>query len=174
MKLFSFNILKKQPLDMLGKRHDEQPKVKLGRTIESTVFEVVQGIILLVSWVLIWLMLRHAGDTIPTHINFSGQPDAWGSTCEAYVFAAVFSVASIALMWCAYWPHIINMPVAIRTSRQVLLKSRAARVCALIFSFLPLAFIDGMIHTRFLPLMLIVGLSMVVIIVFSVLIHRSA
>ena len=174
MNLFNFNILKKQPANMLGKRRDEEPKVKLGRTVESTAFEVVQVLILLVSWVLIWLMMRHAGDTIPTHINISGQPDAWGSTSEAYVFAAVMSVASIALMWCAYWPNIINMPVPIRTFRQVLLKSRAARVCALLFSFLPIALVDGMIHTRLLPVMLIAGLSMVVIIVFSVLIHRSA
>ena len=173
MKLIDFSILKKQPLGFSAKRQDEQVKVVLERTIESTVFEVVQGIILLVSWVLIWLMLRHAGDTIPTHINFSGQPDAWGSPSEIYVFAAVMSVASIALMWCAYRPHIINMPVAIRTPRQVLLKSRAARVCALLFSFLPLALVDSMIHTRMLPVMLIAGLSMVVIVVFSVLSRRS-
>jgi len=76
-------------------KQDDLQRITGERTVESTAFEIALAIILIVSWVFIWFMVRHAGPTIATHFNIHGEADGFGRPVEAYKEAAIFTFVII-------------------------------------------------------------------------------
>jgi uncharacterized membrane protein len=79
-------------------------------------------------------------DSIPTHYNFSGEPDAWGAKTGLLVTPLIGAVLYAALTVLSRFPHKFNYPWAITESnarRQYILSRRmlSAVKLVLVFSF---------------------------------------
>lgn len=132
-------------------KKDNRPAVKVNRTLEGTIFEIVVAAILIVSWVIII-------------INRNNLP-AWFPLTQCIIT----SLVSLGMMVAAYFPNSINMPVQITTPRQYALAIRMVRIIGVILSLMPVtAYFHSMLSTVFC-----VGGLVVVIIIFSVLIYRA-
>ena len=132
-------------------KKDNRPAVKVNRTLEGTIFEIVVAAILIVSWVLI-IINR---DNLPASFPFAQ--------------CVVTSVVSLGMMVAAYFPNSINMPVQINTPRQYALAIRMVRIIGVILSLMPVtAYFHSMLSTVFC-----VGGLVVVIIIFTVLLHKA-
>lgn len=132
-------------------KKDNRPAVKVNRTLEGTIFEIVVAAILIVSWVIIIM-------------NRNNLP-AWFPLTQCIIT----SLVSLGMMVAAYFPNSINMPVQINTPRQYALAIRMVRIIGVILSLMPMtAYFHSMLSTVFC-----VGGLVVVIIIFSVLIYRA-
>lgn len=132
-------------------KKDNRPAVKVNRTLEGTIFEIVVAAILIVSWVIIIM-------------NRNNLP-AWFPLSQCIIT----SLVSLGMMVAAYFPNSINMPVQINTPRQYALAIRMVRIIGVILSLMPVtAYFHSMLSTVFC-----VGGLVVVIIIFSVLIYRA-
>lgn len=132
-------------------KKDNRPAVKVNRTLEGTIFEIVVAAILIVSWVIIIM-------------NRNNLP-AWFPLAQCIIT----SLVSLGMMVAAYFPNSINMPVQINTPRQYALAIRMVRIIGVIMSLMPVtAYFHSMLSTVFC-----VGGLVVVIIIFSVLIYRA-
>lgn len=132
-------------------KKDNRPAVKVNRTLEGTIFEIVVAAILIVSWVIIIM-------------NRNNLP-AWFPLSQCIIT----SLVSLGMLVAAYFPNSINMPVQINTPRQYALAIRMVRIIGVILSLMPVtAYFHSMLSTVFC-----VGGLVVVIIIFSVLIYRA-
>ena len=94
--------------------------VRLPRTKESTIFEVV--LVLLIILETAFLYKQTGGDV------------------GVLTIAAILFLVSASCMFCAYWPKWINVPVNIKNYQQLVLKAQAARVVSLIIALFPVFF----------------------------------
>lgn len=132
-------------------KKDNRPAVKVNRTLEGTIFEIVVAAILIVSWVIIIINRNNLPASFP------------------FAQCIVTSLVSLGMMVAAYFPNSINMPVQINTPRQYALAIRMVRIIGVILSLMPVtAYFHSMLSTVFC-----VGGLVVVIIIFSVLIYRA-
>ena len=132
-------------------KKDNRPAVKVNRTLEGTIFEIVVAAILIVSWVII-IMNRN---NLPASFPFTQ--------------CITVSVVSLGMLIAAYFPNSINMPVQINTPRQYALAIRMVRIIGLILSLMPVTtYLHSMLSTVFC-----VGGMVVVIIIFTVLLHKA-
>ena len=132
-------------------KKDNRPAVKVNRTLEGTIFEIVVAIILIISWVTI-IMNRN---NLPASFPFTQ--------------CITVSVVSLGMLIAAYFPNSINMPVQITTPRQYALVIRMVRLIGVILSLMPATtYFHSMLSTVFC-----VGGMVVVIIIFTVLIHKA-
>lgn len=150
--------------------------IKVHRTLEGTVLEIVFAIVAIVVWgIIIWLVHR-APDIVPTHFDASGNPNAYGSPIGATIPCVILTIAAIVMMVLAYFPRHINMPFEITNIQQVKLTIRQLRIAGITFLFLPLALaymMLGMKTPTATPLLLLVGLIFLEFIVTSILIYRA-
>lgn len=150
--------------------------VKVHRTLEGTVFEIVFAIVAIVVWgIIIWLVHR-APDIVPTHFDASGNPNAYGSPVGITIPCIILTIAAISLMVLAYFPQHINMPVNITNIRQVEMTIRSTRVAAITLLVLCLAIVYtllGMDSPNPIPILTVVGILLLEIIVFSLLIKKA-
>ncbi len=77
---------------------------------------VVEGF----GWALLFLTFMMAvygyvvlPETVPTHFNFKGQPDSYGSKISILFVPLVSLVLTIGLTWLNHYPEIFNYPVKI-------------------------------------------------------------
>lgn len=154
-------------------------EVKVHRTLEGTIFEIVFVIMAIVVWGLIILMLNQAPDIIPTHFDISGKPNAYGSPMGIVIPCIIVTIAAIGLMVIAYFPRHINMPFKVTNIRQVELTIRMTRITGLIFLALTLAIgwtsLGSINHggSNAIPILTVVSLLFAVIIVFTILIRKA-
>ena len=94
--------------------------VRLPRTKESTIFEVVLALIIILE--VAFLYKQTGGDS------------------GVLTIAALLFLVSVVCMICAYRPKWINIPVTIKNYRQLGLKAQAARVVSLIIAVFPVFF----------------------------------
>ncbi len=150
--------------------------VKLHRTTESTLFEIVFAIVIIVVWGLIIWMICRAPDIVPTHFDGSGRPNAYGSPIGILVPCIIITVAAIICMVIAYYPRYINMPFKITNTRQVELAIRSVRVAAITLLLLSLAIVYtllGMESPSVIPVLVVIVLLLLEIIVFSILAYKA-
>lgn len=155
-------------------------KVRVGRTLEGTIFEIAFLVLAILVWAfIVWLMSR-APDTVPTHFNLEGKADSWGSPTTILFPCIITTVVGAGLLLAAYFPHTINIPVEVKTPRQVVLVIRMARVMALeiLLLTLALAFISlgssiGHEPGIIAPVFIVVGVLSLTCIVFTVLVYRA-
>ena len=157
-------------------RTNNKERIKVCRTIEGTIFEIVLVVMLVVIGALIAKMYVDAPDVVPTHFGPSGEPNGWGSKSGALIPCLVITIASIFLMVSAYFPHKVNIPVEVSTPRQWALVVRLVRVMALEMALLTLSIATSSLlvdhHTTWL-IMAVTGLMFITVIIFCVLIHKA-
>ena len=150
--------------------------VKVHRTTEGTIFEVVFIIVAIVVWGLIIWMVHQAPDIVPTHFDGSGKPNAYGSPAGITIPCIILTIVAIGLMVTAYYPRLINTPMKITNIRQVELSIRMTRVMGitLLLMTLAIAYIMlGMSSPSVVPVLVVLGIIFLEIIIFSILIHKA-
>lgn len=154
-------------------------KIKVNRTLEGNIFEIVFLVLLIAVWVFIILALKKAPDVVPTHFDAVGHATSYDSK-YSILFVTIFtSIGGIIMLGSAYYPHTINIPVKVKTPRQYLLAIRMMRVLSLVL----LALTAVIAHTSLvagahgepsaIPILATVGVMFAIIIVFCVLIFKS-
>ena len=151
-------------------------KIKVHRTTEATIFEIVFVLMALIVWGLIIWMVHRAPDIVPTHFDASGEPNAYGSPVGITIPCALLTIGAIVCMVCAYFPRHINMPFKIRNIRQVELSIRLLRVIGVTLLLTPLAVaytLLGMSSPSVVPILAVIGLILVETILFTIIIYKS-
>ena len=155
-------------------------KIKVYRTLEGNIFELVFLVLMIAVWVFIIMALQKAPDVVPTHFDAAGRATSYDSKF-GILFATVFTTIGGVIMLCgAYFPHTINIPVKIKTPRQYLLAIRMMRVLSLTL----LALTAAIAYTSLvagthgepsaIPILAIVGVMFAVIVIFNVLIYKAS
>lgn len=151
-------------------------EVKVHRTMEATIFEIVFVVMALIVWGLIIWMIHRAPDIVPTHFDASGKPNAYGSPTGLLIPCIILTIGAVVCMVCAYFPRHINLPFTIRNIRQVELTIRQLRVMGVTFLLTPLAVAYtslGMSAPTAVPIMIAIGLIFVETIIFAILINKA-
>lgn len=151
-------------------------KVKVYRTTEATVFEVVFVLTAIIVWGLIIWLVHRAPDIVPTHFDASGKPNAYGSPAGIMIPCIILTIGAIACMVCAYFPRHINMPFKITNIRQVELAIRMLRIMGVTFLLIPLAVAYTSLGTSApsaVPILGVIGLILIETILFSIIIYKS-
>ena len=157
-------------------KQKEKLKVKVHRTTEGTIFEVAFLVLAVIVWAIIIWQVSKAPNVIATHFDMNGHPNGYGSPWGLLVPSIIMTVAGIGLLVCAYYPHLINMPVEIKTTRQFELAIRMTRIAALIMLLVTLAIpmtLLAFATPQPWPVLGTLALMLVVIVYYCVLIHRA-
>lgn len=156
---------------------DDVKHVRMGRTMESTIFEMVALFLIVVMWVLAAWMYRHSPETIPTHFDAAGNPNDYGSRLTLFILAGIGTVLTVLLMVGAYVPTgVINPPAKLENQTQYVLASRMVRVLALLLCLLFICCILLVCYpTSYvgIPLISLVVLMTLTPIIFAIFIRRA-
>lgn len=151
--------------------------VRMERTLESTIFEIIALTLVIIMWGLTGWMYWHAPENIPTHFDGAGNPNDYGSRLTLIIMAVIGTVLTVLMMVGAYVPTgVINQPVTLKNPRQYVLASRMVRVIALLSCLLFICVILLMCHpTSYvgIPLLTLVGLMTITPVIFAILIRRA-
>jgi uncharacterized membrane protein len=120
----------------------KQTKLEIPRTRLEIYCEVVAAIA--VALIFIYLTATWTGlpDKVPTHFNFAGTPDQWGSKYLMLLFLGVTFVLYVGLSILSRFPHIYNYAFAITDenrqrqyllARQMVTTLKAELVCLFVF-----------------------------------------
>lgn len=94
---------------------DIREGMKLGRTREGTVFEVVAAVLIIIMWVMsLWLIERYGADVMEQVVN-----------------GLIATIAAPIVLFAAYRPAHINVPAVMTNAVQVRLAVRLVRIVAL-------------------------------------------
>ncbi len=154
----------------------EKKKIKVNRTKEGTVFEIAFAMLAVIVWALIIWMLCKAPDVIATHFDAHGRPNSYGSPWGLVIPCVITTVVGAGLLVVAYHPHLINMPVEMKTPRQYELGIRSTRVAALTLLLLTLSIPCSLLLFESpspWPVLATVGLLLVVAVYYSIRIYRA-
>ena len=152
-------------------------KIKVNRTLEGNIFEIVFLVLLIAVWVFIILALKKAPDVVPTHFDAVGHATSYDSK-YSILFVTIFtSIGGIIMLGSAYYPHTINIPVKVKTPRQYLLAIRMMRVLSLTLLALTatIAYTSLVAYSEpsAVPILATVGVMFAVIIIFCILIYKA-
>ena len=100
--------------------NEDLNNIRLPRTKESTIFELVAAVIIIIESVCLYIKS--------------------GADSGTMTIAAILFLAAVSLLVAAYWPKWINMPVTIKNYRQVELKARCSRIIAIVIALFPAFF----------------------------------
>ena len=154
----------------------EKKKIKVNRTKEGTVFEIAFAMLAVIVWALIILMLSKAPDVIATHFDGRGHPNGYGSPWGLVIPCIITTVVGAGLLVVAYHPHLINMPVEMKTPLQYELGIRSTRVAALTLLLLTLSIPCSLLLFESpspWPVLGTVGLLLAVAVYYSVRIYKA-
>ena len=155
---------------------EKKQRIKVSRTKEGTLFEVAFFVLGIIVWALIIWMISKTPDVIATHFDASGRPNGYGSPWGLLVPCLITTVVGAGLLVVAYFPHLINMPVEMKTIRQYELAIRSTRIAALILLLMTLAIPATLLvfdNPSPWPVLSTVGLLLLDVIVFCILIHKA-
>lgn len=100
--------------------NEDLNSIRLPRTKESTIFELVLAVIIIINGA--FLYIKSGGDS------------------GTMTIAAILLLVAAGIMATAYWPKWLNMPVTIKNYRQLELKAQSARVIAIVIALFPACF----------------------------------
>jgi hypothetical protein len=155
---------------------EKKQKIKVNRTKEGTVFEIAFAMLAVIVWALIIWMLIKAPDVVATHFDAHGRPNSYGSPWGLVIPCIITTVVGAGLLVVAYHPHLINMPVEMKTPRQYELGIRSTRVAALTLLLLTLSIPCSLLLFESpspWPVLGTVGLLLAVAVYYSVRIYKA-
>ena len=105
--------------------------MKVNRTKEGTIFELICGLLILVMWIVAFALFKNSPDTVPTHFDIAGNVDATGDKIVLLVMAVVGTIATATVLLAAYKPDkAINIPFTVSSPAQYTKVVRMARLLA--------------------------------------------
>ena len=156
---------------MEQKKEFDLKSVKVYRTTQGTILEVLFAIVAVVVWgIIIWLVAK-APDIVPTHFDASGKPNEYGPAAGIMIPCAIITLVAIGIMITAYYPRHINMPFKITNIRQVKLTILSVRITGIILVLIALAVaytLLGMESPNATPIIALVTLLLVEVVGFAI------
>ena len=156
---------------------DDVKHVRMGRSLESTIFELIALVLVITMLVLAIYMYFRVPETIPTHFDAAGNPNNEGSRLTLLIVAGIGTILTALLMAGAYVPTgVINPPPNLENHRQYVLASRMVRVLALLLCLLFICVILLMCYPSAgagIPLLVLVALIAATPIVFAIFIRKA-
>ena len=156
---------------MEQKKEFDLKSVKVYRTTQGTILEVLFAIVAVVVWgIIIWLVAK-APDIVPTHFDASGKPNEYGPATGIMIPCAIITLVAIGIMITAYYPRHINMPFKITNIRQVKLTILSVRITGIILVLIALAVaytLLGMESPNATPIIALVILLIVEVVGFAI------
>ena len=153
---------------------EKKQKIKVNRTKEGSLFEIAFAMLAVIVWALIIWMLCKAPDVVATHFDAHGRPNSYGSPWGLVIPCVITTVVGAGLLVVAYHPHLINMPVEMKTPRQYELGLRSTRVAALMGLLLTLSIPCSLLLFESpspLPVLAAIVLMLVVAVYYSIRIY---
>lgn len=104
-------------------------------------------------------------ETIPTHFDFAGRPDAWGPRSSVFLLAGIFIALIGGMTWLSHRPEVFNYPGVVtehnaqamyRAGEQVVVWLNGA--CALVFTGIFVSTAFG-VNTAVVIVLGVVGLA---------------
>lgn len=126
-------------------------KIKVHRTTEGTIFEIVTAVLLIALWVLTIVLWQKSDPVVVTHFDLSGTPDGFGSRDHMFVTAVGATLSSVLLLVSAYYPRFVNLPVGISNIRQATTAVRMVRVLAVAITLLFIGILLSMTYGKLFP-----------------------
>lgn len=81
--------------------------------IYQKVLEAITAILVLCQIVYVSVRYSKIGDKIPTHFDFAGNPDGWGSKSTIFVLLGATIFLYVLLTVCMFFPKMWNIPVKV-------------------------------------------------------------
>lgn len=151
-----------------------RPSVKVHRTQEGLMFEVISTVLIVLLWVIAVVLFLHSPEKVPTHFGTDLEANAMGSRSVLLIMAAIGTFTTILLLISAYFPHkMVNMPFEITDVRQYASVVQMTRVLAIEIAllFISIVIMMGAYSKSVLPkilLLCVFVLIMITIIYYSV------
>lgn len=151
-----------------------RPSVKVHRTQEGLMFEVISTVLIVLLWVIAIVLFLHSPEKVPTHFGTDLEANAMGSRSVLLIMAAIGTFTTILLLISAYFPHkMVNMPFEITDVRQYAPIVQMTRVLAIEIAllFISIVIMIGAYSKSVLPkilLLCVFVLIMITIIYYSV------
>lgn len=86
------------------------PQVKLPKSKTVFIINLLSLLIMMSSFIYIIVMYNRLPETIPTHYNFAGEADQWGSKRTIFIFPVLMLFMFLLFYFLAKVPHIHNFP----------------------------------------------------------------
>ena len=155
-----------------------RPSVKVHRTQEGLMFEVISTVLIVLLWVIAIVLFLHSPEKVPTHFGTDLEANAMGSRSVLLIMAAIGTFTTILLLISAYFPHkMVNMPFEITDVRQYAPVVQMTRVLAIEIAllFISIVIMMGAYSKSVLPkilLLCVFVLIMITIIYYSVIAYK--
>lgn len=125
-----------------------RPELKVPATTTDHILELVTSFFLILMWIFGILFYIKTTNTVPTHFDLLGNPDAWGDKNSFLVTVCVGTLVIVLSAFSAYYPKIVNLPIRLKPeciNDQYILMARMMRILNIDFSimFLSIILIQG-------------------------------
>lgn len=87
--------------------------LRLPYNIFQKILEVVTMVLLLCQIVYVAVRYSKIADKIPTHFDFAGNPDSWGSKSTVFILLGMTIFLYAIMTVCMFFPKIWNVPVKV-------------------------------------------------------------
>ena len=156
------------------KSRKDNSKVKVHRTREGLVFELITIFMLVILWAIAFLLYLNVPLEIPIHFDISGTPNAMGNRVQLLIMAGIGTIVSLLLLVSAYFPNkMVNMPFAITNVRQYVPIVRMTRVLAVELAMLFISVILLMGVSDKSPLLWIFYTTIMVLLIVTVIFYSG-
>lgn len=119
--------------------HDNRPKIKVERKLFDVIVDRKNWALLIAFWIYILFSYNSLPESIPTHYNFKGKIDAYGSKKMLFLLPIIASIISLAFHFLVKVPHVFNYIVSITEQNakiQYQLANRMLRVLRLFITII--------------------------------------
>lgn len=133
----------------MEKNNSVRPVIKIPLTPMDILIEIGGWVTLMVLWWLVIMYFDNLPDKIPTHFDFAGKIDSYGSKSSLWGLPLVASIIIIGISILNRFPHIFNYPTTIKPTNAHSLYASATRLLrvlkwsvAIIFLFIEIMVIQ--------------------------------
>jgi uncharacterized membrane protein len=153
-----------------------RPRIKIRRTTPDWVIEFLAFAFLIILIALPLIFANDLPERIPTHFNFAGEPDDYGTKMTLWLLPVIGTIMYLGMTIVESFPYIYNYPVEITQENavnQYRLATRLIRILKtiilIIFSFISYGTIKTALGNTtglgkaFLPVFLLLTFSVIII-----------
>lgn len=129
-----------------------RPKIKVKPNTFDKCIEILSWVALLLMWGVVLWFYEGLPETIPTHFNAAGEPDAWGDKPVLFILPGMASLLFLLISLVGFFPHKFNYSIEITAENaafQYLNALRMMRVLKLAVVILFLFILVMTIRTAF-------------------------
>lgn len=85
--------------------------LKLPYNIFQKILEIITIVLVLCQIMYVAVRYSKIGDKIPTHYDFAGNPDAWGSKSTIFILLGVSVILYVLMTVVMFFPKAWNVPI---------------------------------------------------------------